>query len=265
MDTNTKTFRLEIDRDVFVGHPIHIREEDKKKAKQSKKTKKKKRKMTEAIPELHASYSATTSIDKKNVANVSLFNVVFALRYAKDSDKEMNNTYIKWDMSKCAEYVMFEQGARISLHIITLHTDRNSCSKCTIEMHARIHARIRTIEYTLQHTRILRSSTRASRSNTGTFPRRFSTRRNDVVDLDSVTSLSYHRERYDEENKTKQSWRSRALELSSLARELKDLYCQLNHKDRSHALDLKWHRWLKLSFVLSNPSREEAQDSTFRP
>ena len=32
VDTNTKTFRLEIDRDVFVGHPIHIREEDKKKA-----------------------------------------------------------------------------------------------------------------------------------------------------------------------------------------------------------------------------------------
>jgi hypothetical protein len=111
-DTNTKTFRLEIDRDVFVGHPIHIREEDKKKAKQSKKTKKKKRKMTEAIPELHASYSATTSIDKKNVANVSLFNVVFALRYAKDSDKEMNNTYTISDMSKCAEYVMFECEAR---------------------------------------------------------------------------------------------------------------------------------------------------------
>ena len=139
VDTNTKTFRLEIDRDVFVGHPIHIREEDKKKAKQSKKTKKKKRKMTEAIPELHASYSATTSIDKKNVANVSLFNVVFALRYAKDSDKEMNNTYTISDMSKCAEYVMFECEAREFLFILSLsHTDRNSCSKFTIEMHTRI-------------------------------------------------------------------------------------------------------------------------------
>eukprot|EP00938_MAST-03A_sp_MAST-3A-sp1_P006520 g6520.t1 len=198
-DTNTKTFRLEIDRDVFVGHPIHIREEDKKKAKESKRTKKKKRKMTEAIPELHSSYSTITSIDKKNVANVSLFNVVFALR---DSDKEMKNTYTISDMSKCAEYISK-----------TLLYEEKRCNWIS----------------------------------------------------NSVTSLSYHRERYDEENNTKQSWRSRALELSSLARELKDLYCQLNHKDRSHALDLKWHRWLKLSFVLSNPSRKEAQDSTFRP
>ena len=105
--------------------------------------------MTEAIPELHASYSATTSIDKKNVANVSLFNVVFALRYAKDSDKEMNNTYTISDMSKCAECVMFEREAREFLFILSLsHTDRNSCSKFTIEMHTQIHTRI--------HTRILR-------------------------------------------------------------------------------------------------------------
>ena len=242
-----------------MGHPIHIREEDKKKAKQSKKTKKKKRKMTEAIPELHASYSATTSIDKKNVANVSLFNVVFALRYAKDSDKEMNNTYTISDMSKCAEYVMFECEAREFLFILShSHTDRNSCSKCTIEMRSNTRSNTHLLEYYELNSRFALEHRYISKTLL------YEEKRCNWIS-DSVTSLSYHRERYDEENKTKQSWRSRALELSSLARELKDLYCQLNHKDRSHALDLKWHRWLKLSFVLSNPSREEAQDSTFRP
>ena len=205
VDTNTKSFRLEIDKDVFVGYPIHIREEDKETVFKSKKRKNKK-KMTDAIPVLHAAYSSSTSsLDKKNVANVSLFNVVFALRYANDSDKKNNNTYTILDMSKCAEYVSK-----------TLLYEEKRCGWIS----------------------------------------------------NSVTSLSYHRERYDEENKKggKQSWRSRALELSSLARELKDLYDQLNRKDESHALDLKWHRWLKLSFVLSNPSRKQQQeDSTFRP
>ena len=40
-------------------------------------------------------------------------------------------------------YVVFEREARELLFILSLsHTDRNSCSKCTIEMHARMHTRL---------------------------------------------------------------------------------------------------------------------------
>ena len=56
------------------------------------------------------------------------------------SAKEIIDQCCTWCSS-----VVFEREAREFLFILSLsHTDRNSCSKCTIEIHARIHTRIHT-------------------------------------------------------------------------------------------------------------------------
>ena len=54
------------------------------------------------------------------------------------SAKEIIDQCCTWCSS-----VVFEREAREFLFILSLsHTDRNSCSKCTIEMHARMHTRL---------------------------------------------------------------------------------------------------------------------------
>ena len=188
-----------------MGYPIHLREEDKDKKKFISKKRKNRKEKKKNQPTLDSMLSATNFVEdsKKNVANVSLFHVVFALRYCCEEDSEKKIVHTILDISKCAEYVSK-----------TLLYEEKRCGWIS----------------------------------------------------SSVTALSYHRERFDEESNnnidtttTTKNWTSHALTLSSLARELKDLYVQLSC---NKSLDLKWHRWIKLSFVLSN---REKDLPTFRP
>ena len=57
----------------------------------------------------------------------------------------INYVGLGWALLWCSilTYVVFEREVRELLFILSLsHTDRNSCSKCTIEMHARMHTRL---------------------------------------------------------------------------------------------------------------------------